>query len=191
MRHALQRSTALDNPACIDGVEMKIQYLFKRLLSSKSHQGHIHGRGNSASSRHSELDSSASLSAQDPEELLAQDIARLDIQRALVHHLEWCVVFNERLHRANSLLTETEAHLPDAHESGLGQWLARAAEQIVGHHEIFAELRQEHERLHELANRALIHARSGRMDLASTLLNTDFERSRTRVLETLRTLQRG
>jgi hypothetical protein len=29
------------------------------------------------------------------------------------------------------------------------------------------------------------------MDLASTLLNTDFERSRIRVLETLRTLQRS
>ncbi len=169
---------------------MKIQKLFKRLIRPNPNQTSADGRGGAASSQHSEMDRSVSLSAQDPEELLVQDIAKLDIQRALVHHLEWCVVFNERLHRANSLLTETEAHLPDAHESGLGQWLARAAEQIVGHHELFSELRQEHERLHVLASRALIHARSGRMDLASTLLNTDFERSRIRVLETLRTLQR-
>jgi hypothetical protein len=56
---------------------------------------------------------------------------------------------------------------------------------------MFVELRHEHERLHELASQALMHARSGRMDLASTLLNTDFERSRIRVLETLRMLQRG
>jgi hypothetical protein len=170
---------------------MKIQNLFKRLLRPMSNQASNHGQGGNASSRHSELDRSSSLSAQDPEELLAQDIAKLDIQRALVHHLEWCVVFNERLHRANSLLTETEAHLPDAHESGLGQWLARAAEQLIGHHDMFVELRREHERLHELASQALLHARSGRMDLASTLLNTDFERSRIRVLETLRMLQRG
>ncbi len=170
---------------------MKIQNLFKRLLRLNSNHANDDGVGADASSRLSALDCSLSLSAQDPEELLAQDIGKLDIQRALVHHLEWCVVFNERLHRANSLLTETEAHLPDANESGLGQWLARAAEQIIGHHNLFAELRSEHERLHELASQALIHARSGRMDLASTLLNTDFERSRIRVLETLRTLQRG
>ncbi|MDR7149679.1 hypothetical protein J2W49_001634 [Hydrogenophaga palleronii] len=170
---------------------MKIQNLFKHLFRPMSNPASTHGRGGNASSRHSELERSSSLSAQDPEELLAQDIAKLDIQRALVHHLEWCVVFNERLHRANSLLTETEAHLPDAHESGLGQWLAKAAEQIVGHHDMFVELRDEHERLHELASQALMHARSGRMDLASTLLNTDFERSRIRVLETLRMLQRG
>lgn len=137
-----------------------------------------------------EPERSSSLSAEDPEELLAQDIAQLDLQRALVHHLEWCVVFNDRLHRANSLLTETEAHLPDAQESGLGQWLARAARLPIGQNERFTELCREHERLHELANQALCHARNGRMDLASTLLNTDFERSRLRVLETLRELQR-
>ena len=170
---------------------MKIQNLFKRLLRPMSNQASNHGQGGSASSRHSELDRSSSLSAQDPEELLAQDIAKLDIQRALVHHLEWCVVFNERLHRANSLLTETEAHLPDAHESGLGQWLARAAEQLIGHHDMFVELRREHERLHELASQALMHARSGRMDLASTLLNTDFERARAQVLRLLRDMQKG
>ncbi|MCU0763061.1 MAG: CZB domain-containing protein [Hydrogenophaga sp.] len=136
------------------------------------------------------LERGSSLSAEDPEELLAQDIAQLDLQRALVHHLEWCVVFNDRLHRANSLLTETEAHLPDAQESGLGQWLAHAARLPIGQNAMFADLCREHERLHELANQVLCHARSGRMDLASTLLNTDFERSRLRVLDSLRELQR-
>ena len=137
----------------------------------------------------SALERGSSISAEDPEELLAQDIAKLDLQRALVHHLEWCVVFNDRLHRANSLLTETEAHLPDAQESGLGQWLAYATRLSIGQHPLFADLCREHERMHELANQALSHARNGRMDLASTLLNTDFERSRLRVLERLRELQ--
>ena len=44
----------------------------------------------------SALERGSSISAEDPEELLAQDIAKLDLQRALVHHLEWCVVFNDR-----------------------------------------------------------------------------------------------
>ena len=80
----------------------------------------------------SALERGSSISAEDPEELLAQDIAKLDLQRALVHHLEWCVVFNDRLHRANSLLTETEAHLPDAQESGLGRLLrARQREPVL------------------------------------------------------------
>lgn len=115
----------------------------------------------------------------------------LDLHIAVTHHLEWCALFSDRLHRANSMLSETEAHLPDAHESGLGQWLTRASTQWVEHRAVLAELQREHHRLHRLAIQALVHARNGRMDLASTLLNTDFERSRNRVLETLRDLQAG
>ena len=171
---------------------MNMQQWFQRLIRSVSKRSPSGDRGSGArSGATSGFASGRSLSADDPEELLEQDIARLDLQRALVHHLEWCVVFNDRLHRANSLLTETEAHLPDAQESGLGQWLARAARQSFGNHELFTELCKEHERLHALANQALMHARNGRMDLASTLLNTDFERSRCRVLDTLRALQRS
>lgn len=163
----------------------KLQHWFQRKLRSRATLApQMRPRPPSA------LERGSSISAEDPEELLAQDIAKLDLQRALVHHLEWCVVFNDRLHRANSLLTETEAHLPDAQESGLGQWLTHAARLPIGQHSLFADLCREHERLHELANQALCHARNGRMDLASTLLNTDFERSRLRVLETLRELQR-
>jgi hypothetical protein len=171
---------------------MKIHQLFNRLFRSLSHQTSSDDEGSGTRSGATSIFASGrSLSADDPEELLEQDIARLDLQRALVHHLEWCVVFNDRLHRANSLLTETEAHLPDAQESGLGQWLARAARLPLGEHELFNELCKEHERLHALANQALMHARNGRMDLASTLLNTEFERSRCRVLDTLRALQRS
>jgi hypothetical protein len=56
---------------------------------------------------------------------------------------------------------------------------------------MFGELLQEHQRFHELANQALGLARIGRMDAASTLLNTDFERSRARVLEILRAIQKS
>lgn len=175
---------------------MNIRKLFQHLLKSRSDQAPASGHGGTASDRSSkprppERPARAPMApppasrAQPP----AQGHDRLDLQRAVIHHLEWCVLFNERLHRANSLLTETEAHLPDAQESGLGQWLACATPQSVAQQPVFARLRREHLRLHELADQALSHARNGRMDLASTLLNTDFERSRTRVLEALRSLK--
>jgi hypothetical protein len=120
----------------------------------------------------------------------APRLNRLDIQAAIIEHLEWCVQFNERLSRDHTPI-EAEAALPGASDSGLGQWLARSQHGAPGQHPLFAEIEREHTRFHELADKALSLADSGHMHLASTLLNTDFERSRARLLELLRTLQRS
>ena len=112
---------------------------------------------------------------------------RLEIQAGIIEHLEWCAQFNERLGLDHSHSRPAPA-LPAAHESGLGPWLARARESAAGQHPLFDELEQEHLRLHALAAKALSLSDSGQMHLASTLLNTHFERSRTRLLELLRGL---
>ena len=70
-------------------------------------------------------------------------------------------------------------------------YAAMAAEAIEALHAQRADLELEHQRFHMLADKALMLADSGHMHLASTLLNTDFERSRARLLDMLRTLQRG
>lgn len=113
---------------------------------------------------------------------------RLDIQEAIIHHLEWCVLFNEHMAVPPSALPGMEA-LPDAEHSALGQWLAHMAQRPVGHHPRFSALQQEHQRLHALARQAMDYARQQRMDQASQLLNTEFERSRAAVLQLLRSMQ--
>lgn len=120
----------------------------------------------------------------------APQIDRLAVQGAIIEHLEWCVRFNERLGRERHT-DEPPPDLPDAADSGLGQWLARSRDGAPGQHPLFAELELEHQRFHMLADKALMLADSGHMHLASTLLNTDFERSRARLLDMLRNLQRG
>ena len=115
---------------------------------------------------------------------------RLDLQAAIIDHLEWCVLFNEHLSVAG-VAAPHQTPLPDAGNSALGRWLDRMSERPAGRHAGFVELRQEHLRFHALAQQALEHARNQRMDLASTLLNTEFERSRARVLDLLRRMQRG
>lgn len=114
---------------------------------------------------------------------------RLDLQAAIIHHLEWCVLFNEHLTAATGQGRHTMP-LPEAHESALGQWLDRMAQRPAGQHPLFIELQREHLRFHGLAQQALNHAQQQRMDLASTLLNTEFERSRARILEMLRRMQK-
>jgi hypothetical protein len=114
---------------------------------------------------------------------------RLDLQAAIIHHLEWCVLFNEHLTAASAEGLHTTP-LPDAPGSALGQWLTRMTQRPAGQHPLFAELQQEHLRFHALARQALDHAQHQRMDLASTLLNTEFERSRARILEMLRRMQK-
>jgi hypothetical protein len=116
------------------------------------------------------------------------DADRLELQRAIIEHLEWCVLLNTRLGRDG---IEHAANLPNAAESGLGQWLASARSGAPGTHPVFAELVSEQQRFHQLADQALAFAEQNKMHLASTLLNTDFERSRARILEMLRTLQRS
>jgi hypothetical protein len=113
---------------------------------------------------------------------------RQDLKHAIVMHLEWCVLFNEHLGADKSLPAPVQ-DLPGERTSGLGQWLTQARQRPAGQHPLFGELLQEHQRFHELANQALGLARIGRTDAASTLLNTRFERSRTRVLELLRAIQ--
>lgn len=114
---------------------------------------------------------------------------RLDLQAAIIHHLEWCVLLNEHLTAAPGQGRHSTP-LPDAHDSALGQWLDRMAQRPAGQHPLFTELQREHLRFHALARQALDHAQQQRMDLASTLLNTEFERSRARILEMLRRMQK-
>ena len=115
---------------------------------------------------------------------------RLDLQAAVIHHLEWCVLFNEHL-AVDPSRAQHPTPLPDARDSALGQWLATMAQRPIGQLPQFIELQQEHVRFHALAQQALDHAHHQRMTQACTLLNTEFERSRARVLEMLRRMQRG
>jgi hypothetical protein len=114
---------------------------------------------------------------------------RLDLQAAIIHHLEWCVLFNEHL-SVESPHAQHKTPLPGARDSALGRWLETMSRRAAGQHPLFIELQQEHQRFHDLARQALAHAQNRRMDLASTLLNTEFERSRARVLDLLRRMQR-
>ena len=115
---------------------------------------------------------------------------RLEVQTAIIQHLEWCVLFNEHL-SVGSSDNMPLMPLPNAQDSGLGQWLAKLQKSPAGEDPRLKSLNEEHARFHALAERAHTLARDGRMDLASTLLNTDFERSRARVLELLREMQKG
>lgn len=121
----------------------------------------------------------------------APPLDRLDLQAALIHHLEWCVQFNDQLGIVSLSETPPPRQLPGAETSELGQWLQHSATRAPGAHPLFAELVHEHRLLHQLADRALKLAERGRMDQASTLLNTDFERSRARVQALLRNMQKG
>ncbi len=121
----------------------------------------------------------------------APQLDRLDLQAALIHHLEWCVQFNDQLGIVSLSETPPPRQLPGAETSELGQWLQRSAARAPGTHPLFAELVREHRLLHQVADRALQLAERGRMDQASTLLNTDFERSRARVQALLRDMQKG
>lgn len=130
------------------------------------------------------------LDASPPEICPPPRLDRLDLQAAIIHHLEWCVLFNEHL-SVDGVTAHHQAPLPGPAESALGRWLDKMTQRAAGRHPAFAELRQEHLRFHALAQQALEHARNQRMDLASTLLNTEFERSRARILEMLRQMQRS
>jgi hypothetical protein len=114
----------------------------------------------------------------------------LDLKAAFIHHLDWCVLFNEHL-AMDSTQTQHITPLPDAHNCHLGQWLAEMHPSMADGDPIFLDLQHEHLRLHTMALQALSLARNNRMALASTLLNTDFERSRARVLTLLREMQKS
>jgi transposase-like protein len=112
------------------------------------------------------------------------------IQKAIALHLEWCVLFNEHL-GSDPDATQAPAPLPNATNSGLGRWIAQLHEAGQGDHPLLVDLAQENRRLHRLSRQALDFARSQRMDLASSLLNLEFERCRSRVLDILRSLQKN
>lgn len=115
---------------------------------------------------------------------------RLDLQAAVIHHLEWCVQFNEYLCQIRPDEPPLVRTLPGAEDSEMGRWLQDAANRAPGQHPLFASLRQAHLHFHELAEEAIRLAGEDRMDLASTLLNTDFERARAQVLRLLRDMQK-
>ena len=103
---------------------------------------------------------------------------RLALQTAVIQHLEWCVLFNDHL----SVDEQQLPPLPNAEDSELGRWLEQVRQRLASGDPRLVALTEEHRRFHQLAQQALV--------LASTLLNTDFERSRARVLELLRQLQK-
>lgn len=115
---------------------------------------------------------------------------RLEIQSVIIQHLEWCVAFNDHL-GTESGDAPPRRELPGAADTGLGRWLAQALAQTETPHPLLQELLVEYEQFHRVAGEALALVRADQMHTASTLLNTDFERSRARVLELLRALQRG
>lgn len=115
---------------------------------------------------------------------------RLEIQSVIIQHLEWCVAFNDHLGAEPGQAPPLQA-LPGPAESGLGRWLAQAMKRSDMPHPLLQELLVEYEQFHRVAGEALALVHADQMHKASTLLNTDFERSRARVLELLRALQRG
>lgn len=115
---------------------------------------------------------------------------RLDLQAALIHHLEWCVQFNDHLGQVRPDEPPLVRTLPDAQDSGLGEWLRASATKAPGRHPLFGELQQAHAHFHALAEEVIRLATEDRMDLASTLLNTDFERARAKVVSLLREMQK-
>lgn len=121
----------------------------------------------------------------------AGHIDKIDLKAAIIHHLEWCVAFNEHLSHINQGELPPVDRPAGADQSALGQWLQRSASRAAGAHPAFVELMREHRRFHELAEEALKLANEDRMDLASTLLNTDFERSRAKVVTLLREMKKA
>lgn len=115
---------------------------------------------------------------------------RMELQSAIIYHLEWCVLFNEHLSLDPTQVSHA-ASLPDANACELGLWLHRVLDRPGPCDPRLQLLSDEHDRFHILAQQALSLARQHRMDLASTLLNTDFERSRARMLDLLRSMQKA
>jgi hypothetical protein len=115
---------------------------------------------------------------------------RLELQATLIHHLEWCVQFNEHLAQVRPGEPPLVRTLPGAQDSEMGRWLHDARTRAPGRHPKFEALVQAHGHFHELAEEVIQLATEDRMDLASTLLNTDFERARATVLGILRDMQK-
>ena len=112
-----------------------------------------------------------------------------ELQQAETHHLTWCKLFNDHL-SADEKKAQQLPPLPMADDSDLGRWLRAMHQGIARGDPRFDALIKENTRFHHLAQEALALVRQGHIDLASTLLNTDFERSRSRVQSQLKQLQK-
>ncbi|TNF53645.1 MAG: hypothetical protein EP308_09190 [Burkholderiales bacterium] len=165
-----------------------LQHLYRRRPTDSSSSGHGDLPSPSSMAPAVPVAAEPAPIPQDPVHIPGLD--RHDLKQAIIMHLEWCVLFNEHL-GADKSLPAPQQELPGERASGLGRWMTEARQRPAGQHPLFGELLREHQRFHELANQALGLARIGRLDAASTLLNTDFERSRARVLEILRAIQKS
>ncbi|GAA6143738.1 hypothetical protein [Hydrogenophaga sp. 5NK40-0174] len=123
-------------------------------------------------------------------------LSKKDIRHAIVEHVQWCATFNDHLSGTTDSVLPGAAlpasglpPLPDAVKSGLGQWLRDQEEAFGAARPVLQEIRAEQLRLHTLAKEALRLTRRHRFGDASKLLNTDFERSRQRIVQLLRSLE--
>jgi Chemoreceptor zinc-binding domain len=114
-------------------------------------------------------------------------LEREDVQTALLHHLAWCELFNRQLMGIHDPAQQLKP-LPLVHESELGQWISRKGQEGLAMHPQWKELRASHEDLHRVARQVLGHLAERRIDMAATLLNTNYERCRLQVMVQLKRL---
>ena len=117
------------------------------------------------------------------------ELSRGEVDQAVHLHLEWCALLKRQL-AADPNVGPLPAALPEAEQSGLGQWIASHSQGELAQHPQMVELALENRRIHRLAHEAIDFARNQRLDLASSLLNLQFERSRSRMLQLLHLLQK-
>ncbi len=129
------------------------------------------------------------------EEPIRHQLSKSAIRRAIVEHVQWCALFNDHLSGlTDSVLPDTPsstdlAPLPDAVQSGLGKWLRENEKAFGTARETLQEIRAEQIRCHTVAKEALRLSRAHRFGQASKILNSDFERSRQRIVQLLRSLE--
>ena len=112
-----------------------------------------------------------------------------EVEQAIHLLLEWCTLLKRQL-AADPHAGPMPAALPDAERCGLGQWIVRNSPAELSLHPQMIELALENRRINHLAQEAIDLARIQRLDLASNLLNLQFERSRSRMLQILHTLKK-
>lgn len=113
-------------------------------------------------------------------------LSRLDVEHAITTHLEWRLRLNEWLSQDE---VPPASGWPSAEQAGLGLWLMRVRQYQNCQPSTLTELETEYHLLHGLSVQALHHAHQDRVGLASTLLNTRFERSHRRLMHLLHSLR--
>jgi hypothetical protein len=112
-----------------------------------------------------------------------------EVEQAIQLFREWCTLLKRQL-AADPHVGPLPAALPDAEQSGLGQWIVRNSQAELTRHPQMIELALENRRINHLAQEAIDLTRIQRLDLASKLLNLPFERSRSRLLQLLQALKK-